>query len=119
MAWHNEVGKTGEQMARKYLQKQGYNILEQNYRTKFAEIDLLAKDNNELVFVEVRTKTGEEFGRPEQTVGKQKLRKLKRNIAHFLKYNDYDGPYRIDVIGIILNKSYNQQDLRHFKNVTM
>ena len=58
------------------LEKKGYKIVEQNYRTKFAEIDLVAKQGKELVFVEVRTKRGELFGTPEESLNKKKLRKL-------------------------------------------
>jgi len=119
MAWHNKVGKVGERLAKEYLQDHGYKIIEQNFETNFAEIDLISKKNNELIFVEVRTKTGKDFGRPEQTVGKKKLRKLKQNVAHYLKYNDHEGPYRIDVVGVILNKDKTKKDLRHFKNITM
>lgn len=119
MAWHNEIGRIGEEIAKEYLQDKDYRIIKQNFKSKFAEIDLIAKKNNELVFVEVRTKTGESFGRPEQTIGGKKLHKLKKNVAHYLKYNNYDGPYRIDVIGIILNKDKTKKDLRHFKNITI
>ena len=119
MAWHNKVGETGEQLAKEYLQQQNYKIVEQNFESKFAEIDLIAKDEQQLVFVEVRTKTGEDFGRPEQTIGQRKKRKLQQNVKHYLKYSDYNGPHRIDVIGVLLDKKYNKQDLRHFKNITM
>lgn len=119
MSCHTKVGKIGEDIAKKYLKKQGYKIIEQNYKTKFAEIDLITKKDNQLIFVEVRTKTGLDFGRPEQTIRRKKLRKLKRNVAHYLKYNNCNGSYRIDAIGVILDKNRNKKQLRHFKNITI
>src|SRR3989344_6548017 len=82
MSQHNEVGKIGEDLARVYLEKQGYKILEKNYKTKYAEIDLIAEKSKgfftgkDLVFVEVRTKIGENFGSPEDTLDKRKLYKV-------------------------------------------
>ncbi len=70
------TGKRGEEIAKEYLEKKGYKIVERNYKTKYAEIDLVAKRKNELVFVEVRTKIGDYFGTPEETIDKRKLRKL-------------------------------------------
>ena len=86
MAEHNEVGKIGENLAREYLVKEGYKIIEQNYKTKYAEIDLIAEKSaggkflgfgpKTLVFVEVRTKVGENFGTPEDTLNYKKKNKI-------------------------------------------
>ena len=70
------VGRLGENLARKHLERKGYKILEQNYRTRYAEIDLVARHNDVLVFVEVRTKVGVGFGTPEETLNFQKLQTL-------------------------------------------
>ena len=77
--FNTQTGRLGEDLARKYLQKKGYKILEQNYRTRYAEIDLVAREKDVLVFVEVRTKVGEQFGTPEETLNFKKLQKVKRN----------------------------------------
>jgi len=66
----------GERFAREYLEEKGYKIIEQNYKTKYAEIDLVARKGKELVFVEVRTKKGEDFGTPEETINNKKMRKV-------------------------------------------
>lgn len=120
MSQHNEVGKLGEDLARKYLEEKGYKILEQNYKTRFAEIDLIAlwqaqgKPNNflgnmfskkdeQLVFVGVRTKVGEEFGSPEDTINKTKLHKILQNSQSYIGYKKWQGPARIDAICIVLS----------------
>src|SRR3989344_4029505 len=89
MSLHNEVGKFGEDLARVYLEKQGYKILEQNYKTKYAEIDLIAEKSKgfftgkDFVFVEVRTKISENFGSPEDTLDKRKIYKVLHNVLAY------------------------------------
>lgn len=108
MSQHNEVGKIGENLAREYLEKQGYKILEQNYRTKYAEIDLVCEKSAgfftkpNLVFVEVRTKVGENFGSPEDTINKAKLWKVLQNSKSYMAFKKWGGPARIDAICIVL-----------------
>lgn len=111
MAEHNFVGKIGEDLARKYLEEKGYKILEQNYKTRFAEIDLVAEKSEgflgmakpKLVFVEVRTKVGEQFGSPEDTINKAKLWKVLQNSKSYMSFKKWDGACRIDAICIVLN----------------
>jgi len=109
MSQHNEVGKIGENLAREYLEKEGYIILEQNYKTRYAEIDLIAEkamkflNKKTLVFVEVRTKIGENFGSPEDTINKQKLWKVLQNAKSYAAFKRWDGPARIDAICIVLS----------------
>ena len=108
MAEHNEVGKIGEDLARKYLEENGYKILEQNYKTKYAEIDLVAQKSAGflgkpvLVFVEVRTKVGEQWGSPEDTINKAKLWKVLKNAKSYTAFSRWDGPCQIDAICIVL-----------------
>ena len=67
------IGNLGENIARQYLESKGYNIIESKLRNKYSEIDLIVKDSlKTLIFVEVRTKTNEEFGSPEESVDKKK-----------------------------------------------
>ena len=61
-----QTGKLGEEIAKEFLEKKGYRIIEQNQKTKYGEIDLLANDGKETVLVEVRTKIGEDFGTPKK-----------------------------------------------------
>jgi len=123
MSQHNEVGKIGEDLARVYLEKQGYKILEQNYKTKYAEIDLIAEKSKgfftgkDLVFVEVRTKIGENFGSPEDTLDKRKLYKVLHNVLAYSTFKKWDGPARIDAICIVLNPNRTVLRLTHHENI--
>jgi len=113
-----KTGKLGEEIAGDYLKKQGYKILAQNFRTKYAEIDLLAKQKNELVFVEVRTKKGEAFGTPEESLNQKKLRKLWLNARGYINWAKWRGPYRIDAVCIILKPDLSVERLNHYQNIT-
>lgn len=123
MAEHNFVGKIGEDLARKYLEKNGYKILEQNYKTKYAEIDLVAERSQgflkgkNLVFVEVRTKVGENFGSPEDTLNKAKLSKVLWNAKTYSAFKNWDGPARIDAICIVLKSDHSVLRLTHHENI--
>jgi putative endonuclease len=111
------TGKIGENVARKYLQKNRYKIIEQNYKTKYAEIDLVAKKKNEMIFVEVRTKKGESFGAPEETINKKKLRKLWGNAKAYTVWKKWQGPYRVDAICIVLKPNGKIDRLNHYQNI--
>jgi putative endonuclease len=123
MAEHNFVGKIGENLAREYLEKEGYKIIEQNYKTKYAEIDLIIekKDNlwgkTKLVFVEVRTKIGENFGSPEDTINRAKLWKILQNAKSYSAFKGWQGPERIDAICIVLKPDYSVSRLTHHENI--
>jgi putative endonuclease len=124
MAEHNYVGKIGEDLARAYLEKQGYKIIEQNYKTKYAEIDLIASarggllfGKKTLVFVEVRTKIGENFGSPEDTINKAKLWKVLKNATTYTAFKRWDGPCRIDAICIVLRPDMSVLRLTHHENI--
>lgn len=123
MSLHNEVGKIGEDLARVYLEKEGYKILEQNYRTKYAEIDLICEKpmkflgKSTLVFVEVRTKIGENFGSPEDTLDKRKLYKVLQNALTYSAFKRWNGPARIDAVCIVLSPNLTISRLTHHENI--
>jgi len=117
MSQHNEVGKTGEDLARKYLEEKGYKILEQNYKTRYAEIDLVVEKQKCLVFVEVRTKIGENFGTPEDTINKAKLRKVLWNAKSYPAFKNWAGPCRIDAVCIVLKADFSVSRLTHYENI--
>ena len=123
MAEHNYVGKIGEDLARDYLIKEGYKIVEQNYRTKYAEIDLVAQKSlgflkpSKLVFVEVRTKVGENFGSPEDTINKAKLWKVLQNAKSYTAFKRWDGPCQIDAVCIVLRPDFSVSRLTHHENI--
>ena len=79
---HLEVGRRGEEIARALLEKRGYKIVETNARVRHGEIDIVARQKDCHVFVEVRTRTSSEFGTPEESVTRRKREKLVELLAH-------------------------------------
>jgi putative endonuclease len=120
MAQHNATGKLGEEIARAYLEKKGYRIIEQNWRTKRGEIDIVAKKGDVLVLVEVRTKVGEQFGSPEDTLTYDKKRRLLWNAKAYVANKKYKGLYRIDAVCIVLRGDGTTlpQRLSHYESIT-
>jgi len=101
MAKHNELGKRGEELAVQYLTEKGYEILERNWRNKHKEIDIIAKDKEELVIVEVKTRQNDEHGEPNLAVTRQKqIRLIYAANAYIFKYN-LDINTRFDIISIV------------------
>lgn len=117
MSQHNDVGKLGEKLAKEYLEEKGYKILEQNYRTRFSEIDLVCEKDKTLVFVETRTKIGEQFGSPEDTINKQKLFKVLQNAQSYIGLQRFSGPCRIDAVCIVLKPDFSVERLTHYENI--
>jgi len=117
MADRNLVWKKGERLARENLKNKGYQILQQNYRNRYAEIDLIAKKGNILVFIEVRTKKGELFGSPEETLNQKKLKKLWLNASAYVKIKRWSGSYRIDAICVVLNSDNSLARINHYENI--
>lgn len=114
MADHNDLGERGEQFAQKYLENLGYTILEVNWRERKFEIDLIAIDNKELVFVEVKTRSTDFFGNPEEAVSERKQEHLINGADCYLGSNDLDLECRFDIIAIVLNE--NRNDMKHIKD---
>ena len=112
-----KTGKLGEKIARNYLIGKGYQILDTNYHTHQGEIDLICRLNNILVFVEVKTRTNQAFGYPEQAITNQKQQRLAKAAQDFLQ--NHPASYReirVDAINII----FTTQDLAkisHLKNI--
>jgi len=97
-------GRLAEDAVVRYLQKQGYQIRERNFRSPLGELDIIAEDVNCLVFVEVRSRRGSAFGLPQETVNGTKQAKVRRMASLYLKYKGMrDRPCRFDVVGVIFN----------------
>lgn len=98
------------------MQKCGYKIIERNYRCRQGEIDIIAKDKNELVFIEVKTRSNLCFGRPREAVDNYKQNHIYKTAKYYLHNNKLENSYvRFDVIEIYLRK--NKYKLSHLKNV--
>lgn len=113
-----KIGRLGEMLACKYLRDQGYKIIDQNYRTRNGEIDIVAQDGATVVFVEVKTRTTRMFGFPEEAIDNRKQRKLALTAEHYLAVHHlYNRNYRVDSIGIELDKEGGVKEIRHEKDV--
>ncbi len=100
-----ETGNLGEKLAAGFLQKRGYRILQTNYRCPEGEVDIVARQNDCLVFVEVRTKRSSEFGSPEESITPAKMEKLRRVGAHYRQaHDDVPASWRIDVVAVELDR---------------
>ncbi|HRW99795.1 MAG TPA: YraN family protein [Cyclobacteriaceae bacterium] len=107
-------GELGEQLAANFLTEKGYDILERNYRYKHSEIDLIVKKDNWLVFVEVKTRTSETFGYPENFVDDKKAEKILEGAEQYLFETNWDGNVRYDIISIMLKKDI--PEVVHFED---
>ena len=98
----NSLGVSGEQQAKKYLIKQGYKVLETNYKTVLGEIDIVAKKDDVIVFVEVKTRSNTKFGLPRESVTPYKQNKIRTVATYYLKVkNMLNFNVRFDVIDIL------------------
>ncbi len=100
-----DTGIRGEKLARDFLKKRGYRILETNYRCPEGEIDIIAKHKDFLVFIEVRAKTSLKFGSPEESITPTKKERLRATAFHYQQtHNDLPLSWRIDVVAIELDQ---------------
>jgi len=95
------LGKAGEDRAAQYLSKQGYKIIERNFRAPYGEIDLIALHRGELVFVEVKTRNSDAYGAPELAVTPRKQQRMIKAALGYIKYKKlHQMPCRFDVVAI-------------------
>lgn len=114
-ALNKQTGQKGEILAKEYLEKQGYKILETNKRfSKLCEIDIIALDKKTLVFVEVKTRSSNFCGVPEEAITKTKYNNIKTGLFTYLQENPQYKGFRIDVISIILKPKL---EIKHLKNI--
>jgi len=101
MASHNDLGTEGEQLAVDLLLEKGYTIVERNYRFQKAEIDIIAQINGVLAVVEVKSRSTNEFGNPQDFVNKKKINLLVNAADEFVNMNDLEVEVRFDIIAIV------------------
>lgn len=111
---NRKFGDAGEDLACRYLEKQGYQILERNkHYSRFCEIDIIAKHKNTTVFVEVKTRKTNNFGTPLEAITSTKYANIKKGVQFYLSEHKVKD-YRIDVIGITLKP---EVKIEHLKNI--
>jgi putative endonuclease len=101
MAEHNVLGKDGESAAIAYLKEKGYQILHTNWHCGYFELDIIAKTEDELVVIEVKTRSGGRIIQPEDAVNNQKIRNIISATDFYIKHFDIDLPARFDIISVI------------------
>lgn len=110
------LGQGGEHYVARYLKNKGYRILNKNYRCKLGEIDIIARDGEELVFIEVKTRSGLSHGSPAEAVDTRKQRQISRAAQWYLTEQTlFDSPARFDVISVLLDDA-RQPAIEHISN---
>jgi len=108
-----EKGKLGEEIASKYIISKGGKVIEKNYRTKMGEVDIIAKLNGELVFVEVKSRSNINYGYPAESVNYKKKRKITNVAKYYILDNSLENlSIRFDVIEIY----FNEKKINHIVN---
>ncbi|MEO6346809.1 MAG: YraN family protein [Aquaticitalea sp.] len=114
MAYHNELGKIGEQLATDYLLAKGHEILARNFIYQKAEVDIIAKHNDMIICVEVKTRNSDFFGNPQEFVTPGKIKNLVKAMDAFVIENEITLETRFDIIAVLKNKKVEQ--LTHYEN---
>lgn len=104
MARHNERGQYGEKIAMAHLRNEGYVILDVNWRSSHLEIDIIAAKDNEIVFVEVKTRKDEEYMLPTASVDKNKINNIVRAANSYIIQKDTNLEPRFDIITVVGNR---------------
>lgn len=121
MYYKQQTGKLGEEIAAKYLLKEGYSIFERNYFSYYGEIDIIARDkkNNEIVFIEVKTRFQNKYGSPAEAVDEEKANRIYHIAKFFLMIHHLEDEFiRFDVIEVLKDKK-NQLFIHHIKNAIL
>lgn len=118
MAAHNELGKWGEDLAAKFLEGQGYEILERDWKSGHHDLDIVAGNEEGLAIVEVKTRRNRLFGDPEEAIDYKKRLSLQSAINHYIKAHHIKAPVRFDVISIV-GTIGSTPEIDHIKDVAL
>jgi putative endonuclease len=111
------LGRTGERLAADVLIQQGYRILERNFRCRYGEIDLVAEDEHDLVFVEVKTRRGTAYGLPEEAITLRKQQKLLEVANYYLSLHSCsERSWRVDVVAVQLSVGGKLEEIRCYQH---
>jgi len=114
LAKHNKLGKDGELIAFMVLQRDGFAILETNWRFQKAEVDIIAQKDGFLIFIEVKTRGSKKFGNPSDSIDKKKISLYKDAVEGYLEQYPSELEVRFDVINIIIGKD--ETEIEHIPN---
>ena len=112
------VGARGEELAKNYLKKKGYKILDKNFKTKWGEIDLATKKNGKIVFVEVKTIQKKEGFSPEDEIDRKKKNQLRKMVQVYFsqKKIPLESACQIDILAIEILPNFKKATIKHFEN---
>lgn len=114
MAKHNDLGNEGEMMAVAYLAKAGYEILETNWRFEKKEIDIIAKKKGLIVVAEVKCRSTDFFGKPEEAVTLTKQKFLIEAADNYLQNLNYEAEVRFDIVSLVINEK--KAEIHHIED---
>jgi len=115
MAQHLDLGRKGESLAKTFLEGLGYEILDENWTHGKAEVDLIAYKDRTIIFTEVKTRTGNGFGEPEDFVDLRKQRLLADAADEYIYLMDHQGEVRFDIISVLFDRNENYT-LKHIED---
>jgi putative endonuclease len=110
------LGRRGEDLAARHLAAKGYEIIDRNWRCESGELDLVARDEDDLVFVEVRTRRGQALGSPEESITPAKQARLIDLAQAYVQTRDWQGSWRLDVVAIEMDRRGRLLRLDHYEN---
>lgn len=117
MAHHNQLGKWGEDVAAAYLVEKGYVILHRDWKSGHRDLDIVAMQDNTIVFVEVKTLQNTVFAEPEESVDYKKLMNLRRAMSHYMNYYHVSSEARFDIISVTGSLGSATPHIEHFVDV--
>lgn len=118
MTYQRQIGNLGEKIAAEFLSHKGFELLDQNYHTRYGELDLVTSTSDNIVFVEVKTRTSVSFGSPESSITEAKLERIQNAALLWLQEHPESGDdWRIDVVAVTMDRRKNVKEIQHFINV--
>jgi len=113
------IGKQGETQAAHFLTEKGYRVVEMNFRKNYTEIDIIATKDDTLVFVEVKTRVSEAYGKPFEAITRSKIDNLTRTAHLYAKMHPHlPKAMRIDAIGVTMDQDGRVEDIEHIENIS-
>ena len=113
------TGRLGEKEASQFLQKKGYKILETNLKKRYLEIDIVAKKDDIIVFIEVKTRSIDNIGTAEEAVDRKKIRRLIRSAKLYQNFHsNYENTLRIDAVCVYFDNNFQVKLINHYENIS-
>jgi putative endonuclease len=114
--YQKNLGKIGEDLALDFLKSHSFSVLERNFRSKFGEIDIISEKDHCLYFIEVKTRSNTDFGKPYESVNKRKIYHIKKAAQYYLLKNKFEG-YKLKVAVFSILSENGQTDIKFWDNI--